>query len=628
MKKRMFPLMLVLCISLLCTSAAADVISSPEATVKDAIYIAGNPDMYPLEYYNEKTDSYEGILPNIYEEISRQTGIDFAYISASSEDRQKELGENCQVEIVSAHRKGAITLAQEVELFSHSKGGQKQTVCIGFTKIAGADVAAAVETAVRSTDKTAWLAAAMDSEKPPESLTAFFIALGAAFVLLLALIASLVHIQKKRRALLEQDKTKLTDPMTGIGNFAYFKDCYFHHISPPMRPLYYVAYIGVDIEKIETYFGVVQSEELQRYAAATISDVIRDSDFAARIENGVFAVCFMSPDTERAKESITALLDKLNAFDKSYAEENGVVFRCGLYSLDKQNTPPETVIYNARQGYLNAAAGKEDVCLCDSAVLDRVAMRGRLQKKISLALKNKEFHVYLQLIYDTNSNSFCGAEVLSRWHSSDEGVLSPGNYIEDMKTAGMIDKLDFYILDQTCSILNGWKGTEMEHLRLSCNFTRKTLSLPSFIEQFESILLKYSFPRSNLLVEITEDSLADDSNLAYKNILAIKNLGCKIALDDFGSGYTSFRDLCDYPLDVIKIDRDMVIKAADERAYSVLCSIISMAHTLDLTVLCEGIETDYENKLVTEAGCDYIQGFLHSRVLPLENAVDFYKSKI
>ena len=112
--------------------------------------------------------------------------------------------------------------------------------------------------------------------------------------------------------------------------------------------------------------------------------------------------------------------------------------------------------------------------------------------------------------------------------------------------------------------------------------------------------------------------------LNTKMYLLSKKLGCRIALDDFGSGYTSFRDLCEYPVDIIKVDRDIVTRSSSARGYAVLVGIIQMAHALRIRVLCEGIETENENKRAIDAECDYIQGFMYSRVLPLENAIDLY----
>lgn len=624
MKKRIITALFFLTIFSTCTSVSGEVVSTQQPTAQDAVYVAGNPDLYPLEFYNEKTDRYEGILPGLYEEISRQTGIDFSYVSAGS-DRQKELGENFQVEIVSAYRKGAVSLSKEIELFSYEQDGKTETVCIGFTKIIEPAVASAVENALQSTDKATWLSAAMTLETQAQPSRALPWLIGTLCLLAVAVVVLAVYIIKKHRLSEQQRQTKMIDALTGIGNLKYFEDCYTRHISDAMRPLYYVAYMAIDIEKIETYFGQAEAEEVQRYAANTIAEALGEQDFAGRIDEGVFALCFMCPDAERALKKAEEVIGNLNRYNDSEAKEHGTLFRGGVFPLEKQNITVETAVYNARQGYLYAVSEKQTVCLSDEKVLDRVTLKSRLQKKISAAIEKEEFHLYLQFISDTRSRAFCGAEVLSRWHNLEDGVLSPANYIEDMKIAGMIDRLDFYVFEKTCQVLSDWKGGEFEKLRLSCNFTRTTLSKPDFSEQFEEIISKYDFDRENLLVELTEDSLVDDSAIAYKSILAIKKLGCKIALDDFGSGYTSFSDLCDYPIDIIKIDRGIVLKAASHRGYAVLTGIIRMAHDLGIEVLCEGVETEAENQKVLEAESDYIQGFFYSRVLPLENAVDFYK---
>lgn len=625
--KRLFAFIFVILLLCPCFTACADVISTKEPTAEDTVYIAGNPDLYPLEFYNNETKCYDGILPKLYEEISRQTNINFSYVSANSDSRQKILAENCQVEMVSAYFKGDITTEQEIELFSYSDDGKTLTVCIGFTKIASPTICKAVTDSISSTNKNLWLGAAMKLEQKTDSSALVFYLLIAITVFIILFIILIVVTIKKRRAKKAELTTSAIDSLTGIGNLHYFEDCFSHHITEAMRPLYYVSYISIDIEKIETYFSTSQSEELQRYAASVITNTIKDNDFAARIGNGVFALCYMCPDTARALKTAEEIIDNLNAYNESYVKDNGIAFRCGVYPLSKQNIPCESVIYNARQGYLFANEEKLLVCLCDKSVLDRVSLKSRLQKKISSALENQEFQIYLQFIYDIKNQKYISAEVLSRWHSHDEGVLSPANYIEDMKLAGMIDKLDFYVFDKTCKLLSEWKTTAFSNLSLSCNFTRTTLSSSKFIKNFEAILAKYDFDRKKLTIELTEDSFADDSALAYKNVLEIKDQGCKVALDDFGSGYTSFSDLCDYPIDIIKIDRNFVAKSATSRGNSVLISVIKMAHSLGISVLCEGVETEAEYQKTVAAQSDFIQGFLYSRVLPLENALEFYEKK-
>lgn len=607
-------------------AANADVTTTEEPTAGNAIYVAGNPDLYPVEYYNTKTEQYEGILPTIYQRISEDTGLSFSYIDAGTANRQKQLCKNNQVEIVSAYVQGKVEPAEEVELFSYAKDGKEYIICIGFTEIVSPQVVEAVQNALEQISKEEWMAASMQLSKNGQSTLPIYVyGIGAALLLALGIV--IFYIVRRNKDKKREGQLRGTDELTGIGNIQYFKECYNHHISESMQNLFYVAYIAADVNKLRTYFGGEEAEEIQRFAAGMLAEAVSDMDFAARIGDGVFAICFMAPDSERAQKTMTDLVRGLNGYNEKFLREYRISFRAGIYPLGKHQTAVEKAINNARQGYNQAVRMKEPVCLCDQKLLGNVALKSRLHQKLTTAIENQEFVVYLQFTVDAKTNRIKGAEVLSRWHNAEEGVLMPGSYIEDMKTAGIIDQMDFYMFERTCQILESWKDTEYQNLYLSCNFTRVTVSMEGFVDRFNEIVSKYSFKRRNLLIELTEDSLADDDTAAQNHILAMKKRGIRIALDDLGSGFTSFGDLCDYPIDMIKIDRYIVAKSANARGNAVLKSIIKMAHELEMEVLCEGVETEAEDTTVKAAGCDYIQGFRYSRVLPLDNALEFYRKK-
>ena len=126
-----------------------------------------------------------------------------------------------------------------------------------------------------------------------------------------------------------------------------------------------------------------------------------------------------------------------------------------------------------------------------------------------------------------------------------------------------------------------------------------------------------------MLIEITEDSIEKNLVTAMYNIIKVKELGFRIALDDFGSGYTALISLCEYPIDVVKLDREILLLSETEKGKKLFSGIISLAHCLNLTVVCEGVETEEQNKLVTESECDYIQGWYYSKALPEKKAEKF-----
>ncbi len=249
----------------------------------------------------------------------------------------------------------------------------------------------------------------------------------------------------------------------------------------------------------------------------------------------------------------------------------------------------------------------------------------KLLKNIRKGFENQEFKMYLQFIVDSKEGKISSAETLSRWVNSSGEVVFPGTYIGIMKKSGLIARFDYYMFEKVCQKLSEWKDSELSDVALSCNLTRITISEKDFAEKIEEISNKYDFDRSKLVIEITEDSLEKNLVVAMFNIIKIKKLGFRISLDDFGSGYTSLVSLCEYPIDVVKIDREILLLAGTEKGKKLFLGIVSLAHYLHLKVVCEGVETEEQNKLVLESECDYIQGWYYTKALKEDKAEEFAK---
>ncbi len=251
------------------------------------------------------------------------------------------------------------------------------------------------------------------------------------------------------------------------------------------------------------------------------------------------------------------------------------------------------------------------------------------EKKIAESLlegiENSEFKMYLQFIVDGKTKKIVSAEALSRWDNPQEGLIPPVKYIGDMETTGIISKHDFYMFELACRQLEKWNDTEFKDISVSCNFTRITLSEENLVDTLKMISEKYNFDKSKLIIEITEDAIEKDREVAKRNVMLCKELGFRIHLDDLGSGYTSLANLCDYPIDVVKIDRDILLKTDTQKGKALLSGIVALAHSLDISVVCEGVETEEQNTLVSDSGCDYIQGWYYSKAMPAEECEPFIK---
>lgn len=246
-----------------------------------------------------------------------------------------------------------------------------------------------------------------------------------------------------------------------------------------------------------------------------------------------------------------------------------------------------------------------------------------ITESILSGLENNEFKMYLQFIVDGKTKKIVSAEALSRWESPQKGLIGPVNYIAHMESAGLISRHDFYMFELACRQLEKWSNSEYKDLSISCNFTRITLSEEDFIDKLKMISQKYSFDRSKLAIEIIEDAIEKDRETAQRNVILCKELGFKVYLDDLGCGYTSLANLCDYPIDVVKIDRDILLKTHTSRGKGLFKGIIALAHSLDIQVICEGVETKEQDDLVATSDCDFIQGWYYSKPLPLEESESY-----
>jgi len=598
--------------------------TATEKPESDTVYVAGNPDLFPFEYYDTRSNSYQGILPELYKQISESTGLEFVYVRPGMVNHQNRLAKNAQVELVSAYIQGEVDTAERELILLRYDGNTE--ICVAFTAITPGWVEEAIRSSLEnlSAQQVLELSLRVPEPQPEQKLYWWAGIIGGVLLLIIAVLAAVLLWQRKSRK--KNTAIRFIDPLTGIGNQSYFENTFAHCISPANYALYYLGYFSLDIQRIEQYLGGMKAEEIQRYAADVLSHAAAENDFAARIGDGVFLLAFQAPSEEASATRVTEILNQLNQYEGTFLEENRVLFRAGVFWIDTANLSAETAVFNARQGYNAAAHNQCPYVFTDKALLNREATKIELQRKLLGAFEKHEFQLYMQMIVD-RTEKIIGAETLARWQNLENGLLSPGVFIEPLKSAGLIDRLDFYILEEVCKQLEQWNRTGKGHLWLSCNFTRLTVSRNDFAERFQDVLGRYQFPHDCLIIELTEDSLMDNTTVAYRNILECKKMGCKIALDDLGSGYSSLQDLCDYPIDIIKIDRHVLLKSTTPRGNALLQGLTKLGHDLGMKVLCEGVESETEKQRVCEAGCDYIQGFYYSRVLPRDEADLFYMRK-
>ncbi len=388
-----------------------------------------------------------------------------------------------------------------------------------------------------------------------------------------------------------------------------------------------LAYIAFDEKRVAARYDVSWSERLQKGAALLLSEVCDKDDCVSRIGDGEFALLLCCRDGLQAQQKIDVLTDRLNKYQRQLLLERVAPFRSGIY-LPEGNLSFEEALNNAKLGYRYASDNRDDTFLCTEEHLLENSSRTRLREKLQNAIDSDQFETYLQFVYSVEKRCFIGAEVLSRWNDPETGMVMPAYYINDLRTIGLIEQFDMYMLEKTCRLLAEWGKGEFSDLILSCNVTRVTISSVDFLSNLQQIVNRYQFDHKRLIIEITEDALINNETVAGRNIVECRSDGFQVAIDDFGAGHSSLDDINHYPVNQLKIDRELVNKVFTRRGADLLCAIVQLAHHLDIKVTCEGVENKKQRDAIIETGCDYIQGYLYSYVYSLDEAKTFYRQSL
>ena len=610
--------LLVLCIN----SAYAEVITTQNTDgYSNYVYVAGSPDRYPIEYYDNETDEYKGIIPDMLKKISDRTDIDFVYINGDKTDKNS-MGENLQVDIVTSTEGSSFYAKDYLELLSYENDGKTKKCGLVFTNLADEEMIAKIKTAADEIlfNERNGIYLSYASEKPKTNYMWTIAVIILSLLLIGFIVILLLRIKRMRK---EYTADKMTDSETGMGNLQFFKYHFRYTISDISRSLYYIAYIILDSSYLRSYHGDSSFDDVLKYTTSVLSESTGDREISARITENGFAFAFQSTNDEDAGKKLKEVMNKLNGFEEVKEKSNKLVFHSAVYHLGNSDKNCEILLFNLRKNCNRIFGTEKQIVFCDTHSMNIIQEEKKITESILKGFENNEFEMYLQFIVDNKTKKIVSAEVLSRWDSPSKGLIGPGKYIENMETAGLISKHDFYMFDLACRQLEKWKGTEFENIALSCNFTRITLSEENFIDKLKMISNGYNFDKSKIAIEITEDAIEKDRETATKNVRLCKELGFRIYLDDLGSGYTSLANLCDYPIDVVKIDRDILLKIENEKGKDLFTGIIALAHSLNIKVICEGVETEEQNTRVSSSACDFIQGWYYSKALPLKECESF-----
>jgi EAL domain-containing protein (putative c-di-GMP-specific phosphodiesterase class I) len=264
----------------------------------------------------------------------------------------------------------------------------------------------------------------------------------------------------------------------------------------------------------------------------------------------------------------------------------------------------------------------------DEGLKQRTFDQINIENALHKALDRNEFKIYYQPKIDSKNKQIIGSEALIRWENAEYGLLSPTQFVPMAEENGLIIPIGEWVLENICKQLNIWKNDGIDPEPVAINISARQLEQKNFVHSITSILDKRNIENELLEIELTESILLKNSLKNSKKLSKLREKGMKVSIDDFGTGYSSLSYLSNFPFDKLKIDQSFIRDITTDKAAAALAtSIISMAHSLGVRVIAEGVETEAQLDFLKTYHCDEIQGYYFSKPINADEFTSLLKDK-
>lgn len=446
-------------------------------------------------------------------------------------------------------------------------------------------------------------------------ITGLVAAVSGSIILLLCI--NLFNISRSKRRI--QDLL-YRDELTGLDNINRF---YVRAEELLATGKYAVVYCDIDRFKlINDTFGFEEGDEVLRAFGSILQKSMEDRECCARLS----ADNFVMLRHYKQWETLAADLMHIQAVLNKWRGKRGIIpyeiaVSFGVYQADAGETNDmKQMLDFANYAMRSAKTAAGGSCfLYDEQMRNKALFEQGLEGRLASAMEQGEFEAYYQPKVDMDTGRIVGCEALVRWNHPEQGLLMPGSFISFFEKKGLIVRVDLHMFEQVCRTVRRWLDEGRPAVTVSCNFSQMHFGHDGFAGQVSEIADRFQVPHHLLEVEITESAIADAPESVSSALTELKMRGFQIAIDDFGSGYSSLGQLQRLRADVLKLDRSFVCAGLQgPREQIVIENLVNMASELGMEVVCEGVETQVQVKVLQDIGCHIAQGYYYYR--PMQTA--------
>lgn len=445
-------------------------------------------------------------------------------------------------------------------------------------------------------------------------------------------IAVLRYIYKSQKKMIHQLKDfAFVDPITNGVNSLAFQMEGSRMISEAEPGSYAVVFFNIiNFKQVNERWGITEGNKVLKYIYGSMLEILAPDECAARSEIDHYFLLLRYTSEDELKTRISDLVERIDSF-KNCSEIKKTKFNfdfsIGIYVI-------EDITEEIRlcQGKARRAAGfgqRKNTCtFYDNTLVRKELYDKQLSEMFETALEKEEFEIYLQPKVYLNCEENPAAEALIRWKNPKEGMIYPSDFIPLFEKNGMICRLDLYVFEHVCKLMDLRKKEKKEIFPVSVNLSRAHLKTGSmeFVNHIITLKEKYHIPDGILEIEMTESIMIEDHQLpAIKKMIdTFHENGILCSLDDFGYGFSSLGILKVLDIDVIKLDRKFFMEE-NEKTWFIVSNFIELAHGLGIKTVAEGIEYEDQVRYLKEADCDMIQGYFYGKPMPLSEFILWYE---
>ncbi|HOZ62827.1 MAG TPA: EAL domain-containing protein [Burkholderiaceae bacterium] len=424
------------------------------------------------------------------------------------------------------------------------------------------------------------------------------------------------------------------DPLTGLPNRRMLRDRLEQDIKKSRHDNLQLAILFIDLDhfkEVNDTLGHDSGDLLLIEAARRIRHCVRDGDTVARMGGDEFTVVLSELSSAQTLERVLQdILAELASAFQLGAEQVFVSASIGITMYPDDGTEVENLFKNADQAlYVAKGAGRNRFSFFTPALQEAAQTRVRLSSDLRVALAEGQFRLVYQPIVELATGTVHKAEALIRWQHPTRGLVSPADFIPIAESSGLITEIGEWVFQQALAQVKIWRQLHHPAFQISVNRSPVQFHTDASADRpWADQLADLGLPGNSIGVEITEGLLLNTSPGVTEQLLAFRNAGIQVSLDDFGVGYSSLTYLQKFDIDYIKIDQSFVRHLVPASTDLALCkAIIVMAHELGMKVIAEGVETQAQCDLLAAAGCDYGQGYLFARPMAAQDFEIFLSGK-